>query len=100
MRLKILTTMPISLKVLPLDYTTWRSRIMNASESFSFFVQLPLKFVLLKKGPAKSHPGLRKLYIRLEGKQGKIIYTATLRAELRALLSVLSWLPCQDLDAW
>ena len=43
-----------------------------------------------KKGPAKSHPGLRKLCIRLEGKQGKIIYTATLTAELRAPLSVLS----------
>lgn len=48
-----MATMPISLKVLPLDYTTWRSRIMNASESFSFFVQLPFKFVLLKKRPYK-----------------------------------------------
>lgn len=46
--------MPISLKVLPLDYTTWRSRIINASKSFSFFAQLLFKFVFLKERKKKA----------------------------------------------
>ena len=45
--------MPISLKVLPSDYTIWRSRIINASKSFSFFAQLLFKFVFLKEKKKK-----------------------------------------------
>ena len=54
-----------------------------------------------KKGPAKSHPGLRKLCIRLEGKkrQNNIHSNPDSRTEGPSLCA-FPGCPCQDLDAW
>lgn len=69
--------MPISLKVLPLDYTTWRSRIINASKSFSFFAQLLFKSVFLKERKKKALQSLAQAWesfmLGCREKQGKII---------------------------